>query len=425
MNLREFVKLLEEKGLLLRVKRPVDIKYEIPTLIRMINDKPIIFENVKNFPNPVVANICSTRDLVSLGLGINPNEIIAKLASAIENPREPKLGKTDGFQEIPAELFKLPILIHYPFDGGPYISSAVVVARDPELGLNVSFHRAMVIGKDKVVMRILPRDFNAFLKRGNREFAICISNSIQVLLASAVSVGLGTSELSIANALSKTDLIELAGHKVPDAEIVLIAEMTGEEHEEGPFLDLTETPDVVRKQLVAKIKRIFVKENAIYHALLPGGLEHKTLMGTPREPTIFREVSKVCECTDVSITPGGASWLHAIVSINKNGSDDGKKAIDAAFKGHKSLKHVWIVDDDIDIYNPHEVEWAMATRFQGDKNMVIKRESGSSLDPSSELETRMTTKIGFDMTIPSDRDMKHFKKPEPSMKLKIKDYLII
>jgi UbiD family decarboxylase len=423
MNFREFIKFLDDKGLLVRIKRPVDTKYEISTLMKLMNDKPLLFENVKGFSTQVVANICSTRELVALGLGIKPNEIIIKLTQAIENTKEPKVVKAEGYREVLADLTKFPILLHYPFDGGHYISSGVIIARDPELGLNASFHRMMVIGKDKIVMRILQRDFDAFLKRGNKKFAICIGNSMPVLVAGAISVELGKSELSIANALAETDLIELGGHKVPEAEIVMIAEMTGEEHDEGPFLDLTETPDIVRKQRVARIKRIFTKDNPLYHALLPGALEHKTLMGMPREPTIFREVNKVCECKDVLITPGGCSWLHAVVSIKKKSPEDGKKAIEAAFRGHKSLKHVWVVDDDIDIHNPHEIEWAMATRFQGDKSMIIKREPGSSLDPSSDLETRMTAKVGFDLTIPWGRDMKDFKKPELPMKLNLNDYL--
>jgi UbiD family decarboxylase len=371
----------------------------------------------------VVANVCSTRELVALGLGIRPDEIISKLAAAIANPEEPEVVKANGYEELPPDLTQFPILLHYPLDGGPYISSAVVIARDPELGLNASFHRMMVIEKDKIVVRILPRDFDAFLKRGNKEFAICIGNSTPVLVAAATSVSLGMSELSIANALVKTNLIELGGHVIPEAEIVMIAEMTGDEQEEGPFLDLTETPDIVRKQRVARVKRIFTKENPLYHALLPGGLEHKILMGMPREPTIFGEVSKVCECKDVLITPGGCSWLHAVVSIKKKNPDDGRKAIEAAFKGHKSLKHVWVVDDDIDIHNAQEVEWAMATRFQGDRDIITKREKGSSLDPSSELETRMTTKMGFDLTLPPGRDPKDFRKPELPMKLNLKDYL--
>ncbi len=414
---------MDKRGLLVRIKRPVDAKYEMATLMKMLDGKPILFEQVKGSSMPVVANICSSRELIALGLGIEQGEIISKLAVAVDHPKEPKVADAKGYEEIDVDLTKLPILTHYPLDGGPYISSGVVVASDPEFGLNASYHRIMTIGKDKVVIRILPRHFDEFLKRGNKEFAVCIGNSMPVSVASAVSTELGKSELSIANALAETSLIELGGHKVPKSEIIMIAEMTGEMHDEGPFLDLTETPDIVRKQRVAKIKKIFAKKNPIYHALLPGGLEHKFLMGMPREPMIFREVSKVCECKDVLITPGGCSWLHAIVSIKKKNPDDGRKAIEAAFKGHKSLKHVWVVDDDIDIHNQGEIEWAMATRFQGDRDLVVKREKGSSLDPSSDLETRETTKMGFDLTIPAGRDLKEFKKPELTLKLDVKDYL--
>jgi len=423
MNMREFVDVLDKKGILIKIKKPVDVKFEASTIMRMLDGKPILFEKVKGFSMPVVANISSSRELVAMGLEIKPNEIIGKLADAIDRPKEPKIVEAKGYEEVGVDLTKIPVLTHYPLDGGPYISSGVIIARDKELGINASFHRMMVMVKDKIVMRILQRHFDEFLKRGNKEFAICIGNSMPVLVASAVSAELGKSEMSIANALAETNLIELAGHKVPGSEIIMIAEMTGEEHDEGPFLDLTETPDIVRKQRVAKIKKIFMKKNPIYHALLPGGLEHKLLMGMPREPTIFREVSKVCECKDVSITPGGCSWLHAVVSIKKKSPEDGKKAIEAAFKGHASLKHVWIVDEDIDIHNPHEVEWAMATRFQGDKNMIVKKEKGSSLDPSSDLATRMTAKVGFDLTIPWGRDPKDFRKLELPMKLNVKDYL--
>jgi UbiD family decarboxylase len=424
MEFREFVDVLDKKGLLIRIKKPVDVKFEISTIMKKLDGEPLLFENVKGFEIPVIANICSTRELVAIGLGVKENEIIKKLSDAIDNPKAPEIKEAEGYEEFESDLSKLPILTYYPFDGGPYIASGIVIASDKELGLNASYHRAMVIGKDKFVMRILPRDFNAFLERGNKEFAFCIGNSIPVMLASAVSTKTGNSELDIANALSETKLIEIGGHKVPQAEIIIIAEMTGEEADEGPFLDLTETSDIVRKQRVARVKKIFVRENPTFHALLPGGLEHKTLMGMPREPTIFREVSKVCECKDVLITPGGCSWLHGAVSIRKRNPDDGKKAIEAAFRGHKSMKHVFVVDDDIDIHNPYEIEWAFATRFQGDKDMVIKpKEKGSSLDPSSNLETRETCKIGFDLTIPEGKDPKDFKKPGLPMGLKIEDYL--
>lgn len=424
MNFREFVSLLDEKGLLVKIKRPVDVKYEAATLMNMLDGKPILFENIKGFKMPAAANVCSARELIAIGLGAGKEELISKLADAIDHPKEPKVVKAQGYEEIESDLTKFPILTHYAIDGGPYISSGIVIARDKELGLNASYHRMMVIGKDKVAVRILPRNFEEFLKRGNKEFAICVGNPTSVLVAGAISVELGKSELDIANALAEVNLVELSGHRVPEAEIIMIAEITGEMHDEGPFLDLTETPDIVRKQRVVRIKKIFTKKDPVYHALLPGGLEHKILMGMPREPTIFREVSKVCECKDVLVTPGGCSWLHAVVSIRKKGLDDSRKAIGAALKGHKSLKHVFVVDDDIDIHNPNEVEWAMATRFQGDRDIVTRREKGSSLDPSSNLETRETTKMGFDLTIPWGRDPKDFKKPELPVKLDLKKYLV-
>ncbi|HIH96571.1 MAG TPA: UbiD family decarboxylase [Thermoplasmata archaeon] len=420
--MRDFVNLLDKKGSLIKIKKAVDIKYEVSTLMKLMDGKPLLFENVKGFSMPVVANLCSARELVALGLGIQQKEIMKSIAHAIENPKQPRIVEAKDYREVEPDLSQFPILTYYPSDGGPYIASAIVVAEDREYGINASYHRMMQLGKNKLVLRILPRNFNEFIKRGLREFAICIGNPVSVLVASSISVEIGKSELAIANSLNPIEMIEVDGHKVPHSDIVIIAELTGEHHEEGPFLDLTETPDIVRKQRVARVKKVFVRENPMFQAVLPGGLEHKTLMGMPREPTIYGEVNKVCECKEVLITPGGCSWLHGAVSIKKKHPDDGKKAIEAAFKGHKSMKHVFVVDEDIDISDPNEIEWAMATRFQGREDVLIKQEKGSSLDPSSNLETRETTKIGFDLTVPWGRDPKAFKKLKLPLKLNIEDY---
>jgi UbiD family decarboxylase len=119
----------------------------------------------------------------------------------------------------------------------------------------------------------------------------------------------------------------------------------------------------------------------------------------------------VVRCLDVNISPGGCSWLHAIVQIDKQAEDDGQKAIQAAFAGHRSCKHVFVVDKDINIYDPQAVEWALATRFQADRGLVIKeKEQGSSLDPSAEASTHLTTKVGFDLTKPLETQGKDFEK---------------
>ncbi len=423
MTLNEFVTVLEEKGLLVRIRNEADPKFEIPTIMKKMDGTPLLFENVKGHDMGVVANICSTRQLVALGLGVQEDEILKTLMTAIESPREPDVVEATGYVDRELDLGKLPILTYYPFDGGPYVASGIVIANDPEHGINASYHRGMALSNDRFVFRILQRDFNKYIERGLREFAFCIGNAIPVLLGAAISESTGVHELAIANALRTSHLIELDGHRVPQSEIIMIMEFTGEMHEEGPFLDLTETPDIVREQRVARVKKIFVRPDALFHGLLPGGLEHKILMGMPREPSIYREVSQVCDVKDVLVTPGGCSWLHGAVSIRKKAEGDGKRAIEAAFRGHKSMKHIFVVDEDIDIHKPEEIEWAMATRFQGDNDLITKQEKGSSLDPSSDLETRMTTKMGFDLTIPWGRNPDDFKRPELPLKLNLKDYL--
>ncbi len=422
MLFREFVDKLDREGRLIRIKREVNVEYEIATIMKMLDGNAILFENVAGYDMPVVANIFSTRELITEALGIEEREIIKKMAHAIDNPIEPDVKEATGYKRLNS-LNDIPILRYYPQDGGKYIASGIVIANDAEYGLNASYHRMMIIDENKIVMRILPRDFHKYIERGLKKFAIAIGNPASVALAAAISPPTNVNELAIANALSSIQLIKLDDHIVPEAEIIMIAEITDEMHDEGPFLDLTETFDIVRKQRVAKIEKIYAKEQPYYHALLPGGLEHKTLMGMPREPTIYYEVAKVCDVADVYITPGGCSWLHGVVSIKKHGEDDGKKAIEAAFRGHKSMKHVFVVDDDIDIRDPNQIEWAMATRFQADRDMVIKREKGSSLDPSADPITRETTKVGFDLTVPWGKDKSKFTKPSLPMKLNIDDYL--
>jgi len=412
ISFREFIKKLEEEGKLLKTKKKPSLKLEIASLLHSVEPKPL-FSALEESDYRIVGNVFASKELVAECLGCKKEELVEKMLNAIENPSEPKLVDK---KEAPVlentitdvDLSKLPIPLHLEKDGGPYYTSAVVIAKDKEYGRNISFHRLMVIGKDKVVARILPRHLNEFITRaeangGELDIAIVVGAPVNVLLAGATSVKIGEDEMKIANTLMPVNTVKLEnGIEVPaDAEFVYEAVVTKEEVDEGPFLDLTGTYDIVRKQRVFHITKIHHRNGAMHHVLLPGGAEHKILMGMPREPTIWKEVNAVAECTGVNLTEGGCCWLHAAVSIKKKNKDDGSKAITAAFHGHKSLKHVVIVDDDIDVHNMEDVEWAIATRFQGDKGLlVLKDQKGSSLDPSSNPETRATTKVGFDATMP-------------------------
>jgi len=290
----------------------------------------------------------------------------------------------------------------------------------------------MLLDEKRFTARIVEeRGTDTALKKsgGELDIAICIGNSPSVLLAAATSLPKGVDEFGMANSLEKVEMVKCktVDVEVPkDCEIVLEGRIIEEKVSEGPFLDLSGTMDRIREQPVIEIKCITHRKDPIYQTLLPGENEHKLLMGMPREPTIFKEVNKVCECKDVHLTPGGCSWLHGVIKINKKKPDDGIKAIKAAFNGHKSMKHCVVVNEDVNIYDINEVEWAIATRFQADKNSVIlPDQKGSSLDPSgyqSKGKKAMTCKMGIDATIPFGKTDKSFEK-ESYQKVNVKDYI--
>lgn len=425
MGFRNFLKQLDEDGQLIRIRREVSTEYEMAGIVDALGEKPVFFEKVKESSIPVVAGLVSSKELIARALNIEKERLLHKLSDAIENSVPPEVVKIGECQEIvekDVDLTRLPIMKYTEKDGGKYIASAISLVKDPELGRNMCFHRLMLLDKNKFVARIVEeRGTDTALRKsgGELDIAMCIGNSTAVLLAAATSLPMGVDELGMANALEETELVKCKtiDVEVPrDCEIVLEGRITKERAPEGPFLDLTGIADRVRQQPVIEVNCITHREKPIYQTILAGRNEHKFLMGMPREPTIFNEVNKVCECKDVYITPGGCSWLHAVVQIKKRNPIDGKKAIKAAFEGHKSLKHCVIVDDDINIYDTNEVEWAIATRFQADQDAVIlPNQRGSSLDPSGDLtegKKATTCKMGLDATIPFKATGKGFEKEE-------------
>jgi 2,5-furandicarboxylate decarboxylase 1 len=428
VGLRNFIEELQVKGELTKISKPVSTKYEMAGIIAALSEKPVYFENVVESNVPVVAGLVSSKERICRSMGITKEQLLPKLLSAIENPLPPQLVQNAPCQEVvetDVDLTKLPIMNYTEKDGGKYIASAVAIVKDPQTGArNMCFHRLMLKDKNHFVARIVEhRGTDTALQKagGELEVAICIGNSTAVLLAAATTLPMGVDELGMANALEKTDLVKCktVNLEVPaDCEFILEGKITKEKATEGPFLDLTGIVDRTRTQPVVEITCVTHRKNPIYQTILAGKNEHKFLMGMPKEPTIYKEVGKVCQVKDVYITPGGCSWLHAIVQIKKQEADDGKKAITAAFKGHGSLKHCVVVDEDINIYDPHDVEWAIATRFQADKNTIIlSNQPGSSLDPSGDLsegKKATTAKAGVDATAPMATTGKGFKKEDLS-----------
>ena len=424
MDFREYINQLEEKGAITKIVKEVSIDIETAAVLKTAEPTPLLFENVKGYPNYRVAgNIFSTKISIADYFGISTDQLIPKLTEAVDKRSMPDVIDNAPCQEIvkdQVDLDDLPILKHNERDGGRYISSAVVVTKDPEYGQNLDFHRAMQYTKNRMSTRIIKgRDFYKFLERtGEVDAVYCVGNTPNILVAAATSVKTGINELEIANALSPTQVTKAKTVDVlipAGCEVVLEGRVFMKDRaDEGPFIDLTETYDVIREEPVFEVNKITHRKDPIWQALIPGALEHKVLMGMPREPTIFKTVNEAgVKCIDVNVNPGGSSWLHAIVKIDKREENDGKKAIHAAFQGHRSCKHVFVVDKDINIYDPLEVEWSMATRFQAERDLVdIGKEPGSSLDPSAEPGTKLTNKIGFDLTAPLKTKGKSFARAE-------------
>jgi UbiD family decarboxylase len=393
-------------------------------VIHALEGRPLLFTDPQRPGWQVATGICAMREHFAWALNCGVHEIVPRLVSALDHPTRPPLVTNAPCQEVvesEPDLGTLPLLQHLPDDGGPYVTSGIAIIHDPEHGRNTSFHRLMQIGPRAFTARIVEgrgtdTAWRSALAAGrDLEVAIGLGVPVHTLLAAAMSPAKGVDELAIAHALAPTPLARCVtvDLEVPaECEAVLEGRITGHLASEGPFIDLTETWDVVRQQPVIEIDCITHRRSPIYHALLPGSLEHKLLMGLPREPTIFRAVAEVVDCLNVSITPGGMSWLHAVVQIAKRDPDDGRRAIEAAFRGHSSLKHVVVVDADVDPYDPAAVEWAVATRFQADQDLlVLEDQPSSSLDPSALLRTgsagtlipgqkARTAKMGLDATIP-------------------------
>jgi UbiD family decarboxylase len=405
------------------VDRPVKRDLEATRHLVGNPNRPVFLPNLEG--GPAAGNLWSTRDRVAAALGISTDQLLPKLMEAQGHPRDAHVVTTADFMQqstTDVDLNTLPVPKLFPKDAGRYITAGVWVA-EWEGARNLSFHRILILGKDRGACRIVPRHlrhmYSEAMKRGEElKVAVCIGLDPWNLLAGGTSVEYGVDESRIASALTQSclakpvDVVRIRnGLTVPaDAEYVLEGRLIAETHDEGPFVDAVRTYDRVRKEPVLVVERIHRRKDAIFHIIVGGLDEHFTFMGMPREPVIYQAVSRaVPHVKAVRLTEGGCAWLHGIVSIRKQHQGDGKNAIMAAFGAHTSMKQVVIVDEDIDVFDDRDVEWAIATRFQADRGLVVLHDvRGSSIDPSA--RDGFTSKMGIDATRPLGADPAMFDK---------------
>ena len=398
--MREFIEKMREYGLVVDIEEPVSADMQAPKMAGS-TDKLLFFHNLEG--KRAVMNLTASRRALSIALGIEEQKMVKTLADAKFD------GKIVADGMIPTkkpDLGKLPIMHHFPKDAGKYLTSGIVFSRFEGVE-NASIHRMQVLDDHRVAARLVEGRHThvmlgkALAKGEKLPIAVTIGTHPAVTFASCTRVPTGM-ELGFAAELLGGEIRVRRcsnGVLVPDAEIVLEGYIGADVTDEGPFVDITGTYDPVRCQPVIEITGMYTKPDFIYHGILPGGDEHKVLMGCPYEPKIYRAVAGVTEVKNVVLTKGGCGYLHAVIQIKKSTQGDAKNAIMAAFAAHTSLKHVVIVDEDIDPGNPLDVEYAIATRVSGDRDvMVITGVRGSSLDPC-QLEDGTNVKVGVDATM--------------------------
>lgn len=427
-DLRSFIAELERTGELERYKEPISARFQIASVMkRHDNGSAMLFEKVEGFNVSVISGVCGTRNRLARALRVSSDELHDFLSRCLKNPESPRTVDSGPVKEVTEKpkLSRIPILTHYEKDAGPYITSAIVSARTNDGAVeNVSTHRLLVVDDDHLAIRLVPRHLYRMhqmaKESGKRVLDVGITIGLHPALsmAAASPAPFGTSEFLVANAMMRGELVltecDQVDARVPaDAEILLEGRiLLDREVPEGPLVDITGMYDLVRNQPLVEVVSVSHREDYVYQALLPGGTEHKLLMGLGVEAKIADSVRAVVPTVRaVHLTPGGCGWLHAVVSIEKQSEGDGKNALLAAFAAHPSLKHAIVVDSDINVYDMESVEWAVATRFQADKGMIlIPQARGSTLDPSSDQEHALTSKLGIDATRSLQKPAEKFTK---------------
>jgi 2,5-furandicarboxylate decarboxylase 1 len=417
-SLRDWLDHLAARDRLAVLKPNIRLKFELAAYAKRLDgQRATMFPNPGGHPIPVVSGLVSDRGWMAEAMGVEPAAMLAHFQHAASNPTPWQEVKSAPAQEAvhraPLDLAKiLPLPTHNEHDGGPYIAAGIMIVRNPKTGRqNVSIHRCQLTGPNRLGVLVLPRHTFTFHRMAEEagqplNAAIVIGVDPLTLLASQAIVPIDHDELEIAGTLHGRPLPVVkcltSDIRVPaEAEIVVEGRfLPGVREPEGPFGEFPQTYGSRSNREVMEVVAVTHRKDAIFHTMVGGGLEHLILGAVPKEATLLTHLRRnFPNVLDVHLSPGGTMRFHLYVKIKKTQEGQGKNVILGAFAGSFDLKHVIVVDEDVNIHDPTEVEWAVATRFQADRDLVIVPESqGSKLDPSN--RDGVGAKMGLDATKP-------------------------
>jgi 2,5-furandicarboxylate decarboxylase 1 len=417
-TLRDWLDHLAARDRLAVLKPNIGLKFDLAAYAKRLDgQRATFFPKPGGHAIPVVSGLISDRGWMAEAMGVEPADMLAHFQNAATNPTPWQEVKLAPAQEVvhraPLDLAKLlPLPTHNEHDGGPYIAAGVMIVRNPKTGKqNVSIHRCQLTGPNRLGVLVLPRHTYTFHRMAEEagqplDAAIVVGVDPLTLLASQAIVPIDHDELEIAGSLQGRPLPVVkcvtSDIRVPaEAEIVIEGRfLPGVREPEGPFGEFPQTYGTRSNREVMEVVAVSHRKDAIFHTMVGGGLEHLLLGAIPKEATLLTHLRRnFPNVIDVHLSPGGTMRFHLYVKMKKTQEGQGKNVILGAFAGSFDLKHVIVVDEDVNIHDPTEVEWAVATRFQADRDVVIVPESqGSKLDPSN--RDGVGAKMGLDATKP-------------------------
>jgi 2,5-furandicarboxylate decarboxylase 1 len=392
-DMRSALDELKKAGRITKVRGEADPKYELPAILSKCPGRnAVIFENVKGSSIPVVGNLVS-RENFAVSCGIEPDleASLHYIDRGIRQPIAPVIQEGAPCREVviteQIDIMKtIPVTTFFEQEAGPYIMSGIVVAKDPETGKrNVSMNRLLILGKDRMMIGMSPSHHLYRLREKAQrmgktlEVSVAIGNHPAVLVAANAYVELGFDEFEIAGGMLGEPL-ELSPGVTVDvevpagAEFVIEAEFIPDElHEEGYVSEFHGMYVDYGKSPVLQVKGITHRHNPYYQIILPGRYHEHFIIGAMAiETTAFRQIrSAVPSVKAAYITEGGMGRCHLVVSISNPRPGEGQKAVFAAFAHCNLIKHVTVVDDDIRIDDPVDVEWAVAARMRAERDIMI------------------------------------------------------
>jgi 2,5-furandicarboxylate decarboxylase 1 len=426
-DLRGWLTQLESSGRLAVAKEGISLIDELAAISKRLElERAVVFPRPGGHFMPVVANVFADRSWVAESIGVSTDQLLSRFQEAVRHPLpwvEVNSGPAQEVVHRDIDLLKLlPIPKHNELDSGPYITAGLLIARNPRTGVqNVAIHRCQISGPNRIGVLLLPRHTQHYFRMaeeaGNAlEIALVIGVHPVCLLASQAIAALDEDEMEIAGALlghpvemvkCKTNAVRVPAH----AEIVIEGRILPNVREpEGPFGEFPQYYGPRANREVIQVDAITHRKDAIFHTIVGGGAEHLVLGEVPREATLLEHLQRSFPSVlDVRLTRGGTCRYHLVIKIDKKSNGEPKNIIMGAFGGHYDVKQVVVVDQDVSIDDPHEIEWAIATRFQADRDLiVVSGAQGSKLDPSS--DGGISAKMGIDATKPVEAEPMVFKR---------------